>query len=281
MGDMYKDGFLKMTPEQYDCANEGDYVLDGLLYCGKCHTPRQCRIEIMGRIRTPMCLCKCETEKRKREEEERKRQDFLDSIKRMRMVGFPDSEMKEWTFANDDQGNPKMMDIGKKFVENFPEMKQRHKGLLIYGSVGTGKTYMAASIANALIDHGYPCLVTNFARLVNTIQGMMKDKQAYMDSLDQFDLLVIDDLGAERSTEYMDETIQNIIDARYRSGKPLIVTTNLTINEISNAADLKRQRTYSRLLEMCVPIQFDGKDRRREKAKSDFHDMIDLLGIGG
>lgn len=94
-----------------------------------------------------------------------------------------------------------------------------------------GKTYAACEVANALIDKGYPVLVTNFARITNTIQGMYEGKQDYIDSLNEFQLLVIDDLGAERESAYMQEMVYNIIDSRYRAGLPMIYTTNISIEQ--------------------------------------------------
>lgn len=270
---------LEMTAAQAIRANEGDYLVDGLLHCAKCHTPKQVRIEILGMVRTPMCLCKCMAEKRQAEEAERKRQDMLIEIQRMRSVGFPDQDMAKCRFENDDHANEKISGICRKYVENFSEMRKMGKGLLLFGGVGTGKTYMSACIANALIDKGYPCLVTNFARLINTLQGMYDGKQDYIDGLNKFSLLVIDDLASERDTEYMAETVQNIIDARYRSGLPMIITTNLTADELKHPAEIRKQRIYSRLFEMCVPIEVKGSDRRKAKLKEDYSDLEKLLGL--
>ncbi len=259
---------------------QGDYIgEDGLLYCHKCHTPKQCRVEILGQIRTPHCLCKCAAEQRDREAEEMKRQQWERRIKEKRRIGFADSELVNCTFALDDKSNPKITTVGLNYVENFKEMRENGKGLIFFGEVGTGKTFIAAAIANALIDKGYNCLVTNFARLVNTIQGMYAGKQEYIDSLNNFDLLVIDDLAAERDTEYMNETVQMIIDNRYRAGLPLIVTTNLTSEELKNPTDIKKQRTYSRLLEMCLPLHVEGSDRRKEKLKQDYSYYKNKLGL--
>lgn len=271
---------IAMTASQSIRADDGDYVgEDGLLYCGKCHTPKQCRVEIFGEIRTPMCLCKCRKEQRDAEEAEREQQALMQKIKSLRKMGFPDAEMERWTFKRDDHSNEKISSIARNYVDNFSEMKERGKGLLFYGSVGTGKTFMSACIANALIEKGHPCLVTNFARLTNTIAGMFEGKQNYIDGLNKFHLLVIDDLASERDTEYMGEIVQNIIDARYRSGLPLIITTNLTADELKHPAEVRKQRIYSRLFEMCVPVEVKGKDRRKEKLKSDYKDMEDLLGL--
>lgn len=260
-------------------AEQGDYIIDGLLHCGKCHTPKQVRVELFDQIRTPMCLCKCETERRDREEKERKRVEFMAHVRRLRITGFPESDMQHWTFANDDRANEHVTNIACNYVDNFDEMRKAGKGLLFYGEVGTGKTYMSACIANALIDRGFPCLVTNFARLTNTISGMFDGKQQYIDSLNKFSLLVIDDLASERDTEYMGEIVQTIIDNRYRAGLPLIITTNLTAEELKNPAEIRKQRIYSRLFDMCIPVEVKGHDRRRDRLKADFKAYADILGL--
>lgn len=258
---------------------QGDYIEGGLLHCGKCHTPKQVRLEVLGQIRTPFCLCKCASERRDREEEEFKRKQWRDEIQRKRRVSFADSDLINCTFAADDKSNEKISNVALNYVENFTKMREGGKGLLFFGSVGTGKTFIAAAIANALIDKGYNCLVTNFARLVNTIQGMYAGKQEYIDSLNNFDLLIIDDLAAERDTEYMNEIVQMIIDNRYRAKLPLIVTTNLTSDDLKNPSDVRKQRTYSRLLEMTIPLEVSGSDRRKDKLKHDYKEFKDLLGI--
>lgn len=260
-------------------AEEGDYIIDGLLYCGKCNTKKQTRVELFGMTRTPYCLCKCEVERRAAEEAERKRRERMQEIAKMRKIGFPESEMENWNFAHDDMANPKISHVAHNYAANFDRMKERGKGLLFYGSVGTGKSFHAACIVNELIDKGYPCMMTNFSRLVNTISGMFEGKQDYIDRLNKFDLLVIDDLSAERDTEFMNEIVFTIIDSRYRAGLPLIITTNLTSDEIKHPADVRKQRTYSRLLEMTIPVEVAGKDRRRKKLVSDFAEFSDILGL--
>lgn len=260
-------------------ANEGDYEVDGILYCGHCNTPKQTVVQLFGRTMKPFCLCKCETEKRDKEKAEWERQQQRIRIESMRRDGFPDAEMQKWTFANDDHKNPKISQIAHKYVENFDVMRKKGKGLLLFGSVGTGKTFISACIANALIDQGYSCMVTNFARLTNTIQGMFDGKQDYLDRLNRFSLLVIDDLGSERDTEFMGEIVQNIIDGRSRAGLPLIITTNLSSEELKNPSDIRRQRIYSRLFELCVPVEVKGVDRRREKLKTEHDEFKELLGL--
>jgi len=275
----YIDNLEKRAAERIK-AVEGDYIGDdGLLYCGKCNTKKQTRVNILGKEKTPFCLCKCEVEKREREEEERKRVEFENTVKKLRQAGFPESDMQYWTFDNADGSNERIMTAARNYVVNFKEFRKNGKGLLLFGTVGTGKTYAAACIANALIDEGYPVLMTNFARIANTVSGMWEGKQEYYDSLNRFPLLILDDLAAERKTEYMSEIVFNVIDARYRAGLPLIVTTNLTSEELKHPSDISYQRTFSRLLEMCIPVKVEGKDKRLEKLKADIQPMKDLLGL--
>lgn len=275
----YVDNLEKRAAESIKPL-EGDYYGDdGLLYCGKCNTRKQTRITIFGTEKTPFCLCKCEVEKREQEEAERKRIEFQKKVKEYRKMGFPESEMQHWTFENADGSNDKIISAAQKYVSSFEELKSNGKGLLLFGTVGTGKTYVAACIANALIDKGYPVLMTNFARIANTVTGMYEGKQEYYDSLNRFPLLILDDLSAERKTEYMQEIVFNVIDSRYRAGLPLIVTTNLTSEELKHPSDISYQRTFSRLLEMCLPVKVEGKDKRLEKLKADIQPMKDLLGL--
>lgn len=280
---MEMENIIDSIAERAAAANaeqEGDYIGDdGLLYCGKCHTRKQCRVTVFGKERIVYGMCKCKAEEREREEAAYKQREKMTRIQMMRESGFPDAELQKWTFARDDRSNVKISDLAHRYVKNFEEMKKRGKGLLLFGSVGTGKTFISACIANALIDEGYPCLVTNFARLVNKLSGMYEGKQDYIDGLNRFDLLVIDDLASERDTEFMGEIVQNIIDSRYRSGLPIIVTTNLTSEELKKPAEIRKQRIYSRLFEMCVPVEVKGKDRRKQKLRDEIGELEELLGL--
>ena len=265
--------------ERKGAITEGDYIgEDGLYHCGKCHTRKQTVVDFLGTKRTVFCICKCRADEIAAEEEAIKQREFFNKVMRMRSVGFPEKAMAEWTFENDDGGNPKLINAMKNYVEHFREFKEEGKGLLLFGPVGTGKTYLAACVANALINKGIPCLATDFFRISNEVQGTF-EKQEYYDSLNEFPLLVIDDLKAESDTARMKDTVLGVINSRYRANLPLIVTTNLTREELLKPADLNYQRIFSRLFEMCTPIEVTGKDRRQQALRDDIGKMKDLLGL--
>ena len=103
-------------------SEQGDYVLNGLLHCGKCKTPKQAEVEIFGKIKRPMCLCKCEAEKRCEADREFKMQQLEAQIQRNKRLGFAGSDLINCTFANDDKNNKEISTVGLKYVENFEKI---------------------------------------------------------------------------------------------------------------------------------------------------------------
>lgn len=258
--------------------NANDYYENGLLMCGKCHTPKQHRGVMFGVEMVVTCMCRCRQEELQAEHEREEQEKKLARVKELRKAGFPEREMQEQTFANDDGADERTMRAMKNYVEHYAEFRERHKGLLLYGNSGSGKTFAAACVVNALIEQGIPCLMTNFGRVYNTLWGT-DQKQEYLDGLNQFDLLVLDDLGAERRTEFAQELVFQIIDSRCRSGLPTIITTNLPIVAIKKPQTLQETRIYDRILQMCHPIEVMHASRRRKKVADDFAEVNELLGL--
>lgn len=261
-------------------AEQGDYIgEDGLLVCGKCHTPKQGRYKMPWGEVTPLIMCKCETEKKEKEEKEREQAKLRERIAKNRREAFPEANMNDWTFSNDDMSNEKVGTVARNYADNFKLMLEKHKGLCFFGSVGTGKTFFAACIANELLDLGYPVKMLDFDRIRNTLQSSFDGRQEYLDSFHRCPLLILDDLGMESKSEYMQEIVYSVVDARYKAGLPLIVTTNLTSEQLKNPKDITQQRIYSRILEMCIPIEVKGNDKRREKCKDSFAELSEVLGV--
>lgn len=278
------DSFIKVIEEAVALSADGkennacDYEKDGLLYCGLCHTPKQTIVRLPWGERKPRVNCQCEQAKADeifRKEKEKKHREVVADLRKM---CFPSKAMAEFTFANDNGSATELMGYARNFVNNWKDFYERGKGLLIYGSVGIGKTYASCCIANALIDNEIPCKFTDFSRIGNELQETWA-KQEYLDRFDEYPLVIVDDLGVERKSEYMNEMVYNFIQHRYLSGLPLIVTSNLTKAELTNTADIRNHRIYSRLFDMCTPIMLKGEDLRKQNTARDFaEDMRKLRG---
>lgn len=147
-------------------------------------------------------------------------------------------------------------------------MAANNIGILFYGTVGTGKTFYASCIANALLERRVTAAATSFPRLLNLLQGA-QEKQKLLDSLARYKLLILDDLGVERDSTFGLEQIFNIVDARSHVHLPIIVTTNLTLEELEHPTSMQYKRIYDRVLEMCpVPLRLTSDSRRRQNAES-------------
>ena len=92
------------------------------------------------------------------------------------------------------------------------------------------------------------------------------DRDHYMKSLMRPDLLILDDLGAERNTSFGKERVFDVVDKRLLTGKPMIVTTNIPLSVMKQAVDLDDRRIFDRILEVCVPVMFGGDSFRKTNA---------------
>lgn len=230
----------------------------------------------MGKNKHPI-ECSCHKAERERQEATVKEQKHLDLVRRLKEDGFSDFVMQNRTFANDNGRSPQIRHA-HRYVEQWQTMCAENIGLLLWGGVGTGKSFLAGCIANALMEQEVPVRMTNFARILNELNSSFSGRNDIVDKFCRYPLLIIDDFGMERGTEYALEQIYSIVDSRYRSRKPLIVTTNLTLNEIQHPQDTAHARIYDRLLEMCVPISCIGVSMRREPAQEKLERLKVLIG---
>ena len=252
---------------------------DGLRYCSNCHTARQTRVNFPA----PDTIdCKCMMEHYNAIREQGKLQEEYERLCRMKHDAFPETyaEARNWTFDTDDhQGDEKSMQIIRNYADNFRKFYDKGAGLLLYGDVGVGKSFAAACVVNALLDNGISCLMTDFSTIINELTGRFEGKQKYINHLISHELLVIDDLGVQRDTSYANEIVTNVVNARMMSKKPMIVTTNLTMEELLYSTDINYKRTLSRLFKRCIPIDFQGVDRRMADNASGDSELRGLLGI--
>ena len=254
---------------------------DGLLHCTICAEAKETLLapehrHLFGSDRHPR-HCKCEREKIEAEEAAREERRHREEVERLRSVCFSDRSMRNWTFANDNGKNPQM-EIAHRYVDHWDNMRRDNRGLLLWGGVGTGKSFFAGCIANALMEREIPVRMTNFAEILNDLMGSFDGRGEYIHYLtNRYSLLIIDDLGMERETEYGLEQVYNVIDSRWRAQKPLIVTTNLPLSQIEHPPDLPHQRIYDRVLSMCVPVKIHGESRRAEQAKQNMDSFRQMM----
>ena len=246
--------------------NREIYIAEnGLEYCTICKEPLEQFLPekiqaIFGMTKHPR-QCACVRERNAREEKERKEREHRQTVESNTSVCFEERTMREWNFENDNGANP-CMAYAKRYVENWREMRKNGHGLLLWGGVGSGKSYMAACIANALLEQEERVLMTNFATIINGLFSAT-EKIDYVNAICSYDLLIIDDLGVESHSDYRMEGLFNVIDRRVRSGKPMIITTNLTIKEMDDTQDLNEARIYDRIRAVCQPVQVKGESQRK------------------
>jgi DNA replication protein DnaC len=253
---------------------EDDYVADdGLIHCGKCHKARQTRISLFGMEQTVWCICDCRKAEIEKIEAD-KRKDRIDLLKR---DGFHDPTMAGSTFEQDDAPDSENSVMCRNYVTGFERFYHSGKGLLLTGGVGTGKTFYASCIANALMDKLHPVLVTSIGRFIRGMENEFGGRNEKIAYLDRFDLVVFDDFGVERNTPYSVESIYAIIDSRIRSGKPMVITTNIPLSALKETDNIDLARIYDRIISKCIPIVFSGSNMRRKQIKETYADDVSFL----
>ena len=249
-------------------------IIDGVEVCAVCGEPRTKRINWAGREMVVPCACACIVEAERKKAEREEAQERIRRIDRLRGLSMMPGKYRQSTFANSRDGG-KAIKIARGYVDNWPKMEREQQGLLFFGPVGTGKSYAASCIANELLDREVPVLVTSIIKVLAIDND---DSNMIRASVRAARLVIIDDLGAERSTDYACEQTFDFIDTVIREGKPMIVTTNLTMRDMVEEKNLKKKRVYDRVLEVCCPVAVDGKSRRMESAARRQAEVRKLLG---
>lgn len=267
---------------RYSFDSETEYMKDGHAYCKTCHERKD------GEVRSLMDMkfifknnCKCARERFEKQKQREKEQE----IERLKKSCFISMSQWAYTFDNYKGEKDKSYIIAKNYVKEYEQMKKENIGLLFCGTVGSGKTYLACCIANALIEeYMIRVKIRNFAQIINDLQksGFDLDKNEYIEALTNVSVLILDDLGIERDTSYAKEQVYNIVNSRYLKQKPTIFTTNLPYEKIQNSDDgVEYERIYSRIIEMCIPVKVMGEDFRKRLQKEKLKQNKERLLRGG
>ncbi len=258
---------------------DGDYIDgDGLIICGKCGRKKQTWIRIEGeRIKVP-CVCDCRQKEFDEQEQRFKEQENRRAMQRLRSASLMSGKFSAASFDAYYRRpeNERAFRIARNYAGQFSQMAARNQGILFYGPVGTGKSYTAACIANDLLNRGVSVIMTSFVKLLQDFRDN-ETETAFLQMLDRVSLVIIDDLGAERDTDYALEKVYNVIDSRVRANRPLILTTNLSRQCMENTTDIRCQRIYDRIFEVCYPVEIAGNSLRVNQAMARERQMKGLL----
>ncbi|MCI8611051.1 MAG: ATP-binding protein [Clostridiales bacterium] len=242
-----------------------DYLKNGIIYCCRCHNPKQMEQPFMGRIYKVPIMCHCGKETHQKNEEQKR----TEEREGRRKTALPNEKYRSMTLENSDMPLP----LVQNYTDNWERMLEENIGLYLWGNAGSGKTYMAAAIANRLVDRGikvYMDGVTALTNMLGDVYGGRRDEAIYR--IRNCDLLVIDDFGVERSTEFAQQQAYDLLEYRVETNKPMVVTSNIPAGQLRTETDPRKIRMYSRLMGLH-PEKVTGKDRRADTTSARYKDL--------
>jgi DNA replication protein DnaC len=162
------------------------------------------------------------------------------------------------------QITPAVVSVVRRYVRDLEANLDAGRGLWFEGDVGTGKTTLAMLVSKSALAAGRTVAIYSLPRLLAELRKTFDESSdlkflQLLDSLASVDLLHIDDVGAEKTSEWVLEQLYSIINARYEDERAVVITTNLTHEELREQIG---ERTVSRLAEMCDRLPLMGEDRR-------------------
>lgn len=256
----------KRKPETHICKCERDTIKSKVV-CPVCGEVKE--YEFLSRGNgypyTINAICKCERDKRHDE-----------TVATLKKIYIGKGVYRDMTFEQDDLQNKQITEVCKKYVEHADEMRKNGIGMLLFGSVGSGKTFYAVAMANALIEKEIPTAVIR-ASSITTFSP--EEEKETLNKAREAEFVVLDDFGVERDTPTATEKMFQFIDEMIRMDKPLIVTTNLSPRELTEVKETEKKRIYDRLISACpIKRKVTGESKRLKKCEQKRKFVFEIFG---
>ena len=212
--------------------------------------------------------CECEYEEYMKQEQEREKRTEQEKYNRLLKNSGLGKKFEGCSFNNwvNRAGTGRAYNQAFKYAVNIQENIKEGRGLIIFGKPGNGKTHLVAAITNKAIQERYTVIFERVPRLLaklrNTYNGGTVNEGEIVDALIRSDLLILDDAGAEKCSEWTEQSLYTIIDERYTEELATIVTTNSDLEELERKIG---PRSMDRLLEMCEIVENRGTSYRQER----------------
>lgn len=238
---------------------------DGLIHCHICGTRKQYVLDFAGQKTVVPVMCACRKAEVQKEEKQRALAAAESSRTRREelfKLTFPTEELRRFTFSSDPSSDSKQIAAMRRYVQNFPRYSETGQGILMWGDTGSGKTYAATCIVNALTEQNIPCRLLSLRDAEACARSAFDGQEKLLKDLSLRRLVVLDEYETDIKSEYLNKLVYSIINTCYNAAVPMIITTNNALEEIKKPRNQNDRRVCERILEKCFPVAFTGNYRR-------------------